>query len=254
MKNMSSPLPGSYVNNMPDLPSEIHRNVASFAREANSEVQSGDRFLGRGRHLARDAGRCMCGLCVTTDAPTAATCTLCDDDARVVTRRTTELCRAVCMSRFPLMMLLKFVRTLLQRVSSMIPTEARTFVRVTLQKEVRPELADTSPYLIDAFLDLVDHHLELDFLKLLDDSTPDFALDYAVGQELPETLFPKGLNSRLERALIELSRHSFSLVVVAPGLREAAFSIGSIRFEHEEGVFFRARPLYIFIQASPAAV
>jgi len=147
-------------------------------------------------------------------------------------------------------MLLKFVRTLLQRVSSKIPDNVKTFVRVTLQPEVRPELAASSPYLVDAFLDLADGKLELDLLKPLDDSTPDLALDYAVGQDIPESLFPKGLTSRLERALIELSRYSFSLVVVAPGLREGAFSIGSIRFKHEEGTFFRARPLYVFIQAA----
>jgi len=151
-------------------------------------------------------------------------------------------------------MLLKFCRTILQRVTSMIPVEARTFVRVTLQQDVGLELAYTSPYLIDAFMDLEDGKLEIDVLKPLDDSTPDSALDYAVGQDIPESLFPVGLNSRLERALIELSRHAFSLVVVAPGLREASFNIASIRFQHEEGTFFRARPLYIFIQASPAAV
>ena len=73
-------------------------------------------------------------------------------------------------------------------------------------------------------------------------------MEYTLGESIPERLVLVSVPARLERALIESSGRVYSLVVVAPGLPEEDFSIGSIRFRFDT-IGFRASPLYIFVQA-----
>lgn len=149
-------------------------------------------------------------------------------------------------------MVLKLVRGLLRRLTALITQEEPTFIHLTLQRDdaENRRLSSAQPCLFNAFLDLVDGaSLELDFLESLDHEPPALTIDYAPGDEIPESLVPAGTASRLRDALIEGNGRPFSLVVVAPGIPAHDFYIGSIFFRHEGGMAFRARPIYVFIDA-----
>ena len=203
--------------------------------------------------IAAEQRRCVCGICVTSEAPSSATCTLLSDGrSSVVRRRTTELCLPICISRYPLRMLLKLVRSILRDVATRIPAEDRSLVRVTLQMD---DAEDRRPryqrrYLLNACLSFLDGNLEVAFMKHLDPDSHDISVEYAVGDRIPEDAVPASVTARLERALAEGNGRAFSLVLVAPGLPEEDFHIGSIHFRFD-AVGFRAHPLYFFVQASP---
>ena len=162
----------------------------------------------------------------------------------------------VCVSRYPLRMFLKFVRSIIRDVAERIPVEKRVHVRVTLQMDDPPgdnRPRYRRPYLLNADMDFLDDGvldgvLEVDFFRHFDQDTHDISMEYALGERIPERLVPASVPARLERALIESSGRAFSVVVVAPGLPEEDFSIGSIRFRFD-AIGFRASPLYFFVQA-----
>ena len=239
----------------PQLPAELQRNISSFAREGGAQTRRDDVLFGRGRRRIADEQRtCRCGICVTIDAPATALCTLLSDGrSRVVRRETTELCKAVCFSRKnPVRMLLKFVRSIIIEVALRIPVPERLFVRVTLQVDDLHDRRPRSlrPYLLNADLSLDDDVLEIDFLRNLDQDAHDVSMAYTLGDRIPEDAVPPAVPAQLERAIIEGNGRAFSLVLVAPGLPEVDFNIGSIRFRFE-AVGFRAHPLYLFVQAAP---
>ena len=59
------------------------------------------------------------------------------------------------------------------------------------------------------------------------------------------------LKRMLDRALIEGDGKPFSLVVVCDELPPNDFEIFGIRFRAESHAVFRARPVYLFVQAYP---
>ena len=115
------------------LPYGVQRRIATFGVESGMQARRGDVLFGRDRRaIADDMGHCMRGICATSDSPPSTTCTL---DGRVVTRQSTELCSAVCLSRYPARMLLKFIRYLVWHISRKIPREDRVFIRMSLQQD-----------------------------------------------------------------------------------------------------------------------
>ena len=105
------------------------------------------------------------------------------------------------------------------------------------------------PYLLNAMLDVPDGELEIDFLKTLDSEHHDIEItQYELGDQIQGDGLPANIPGRIERALI--AGHAYSLVVVANGLPEQDFSIGSIRLRAEDHAH-RAYPLHMFIQARP---
>jgi len=239
------------------VPESVQRHIASFGLEGAARVRRGDVLFGSARgDIAAEQRRCVCGICLGSGSPATASCTLLSDGRpRVVRRKTTELCLPICISRYPLRMILKLVRSILRDVATRIPAEDRVLVRVTLQVEDRSDSRPRNqrPYLVNACLSFTDgagalEALEVDFFKHLDPERHDISVEYAVGDRIPDGAVPAAVPARLERALIEGSGRTFSLVVVAPGLPEEDFRIGSVRFRFE-AVGFRASPLYLFVQA-----
>ena len=239
---------------MDRLSAELQRHLSSFAWEGSSQTRKGDVLFGGGRRdIVEDQSECRCGICVSTEAPTTAACTLLSDGhAHVVRRESTEICLPVCISRYPLRMCLKFIRSIIIEVALRIPVPERLFVRVTLQVDDLHDRRPRSlrPYLLNADLSLDDDVLEIDFLRNLDQDAHDVSMAYTLGDRIPEDAVPPAVPAQLERAIIEGNGRAFSLVLVAPGLPEVDFNIGSIRFRFE-AVGFRAHPLYLFVQAAP---
>ena len=237
-----------------DLPDAVQRHVASFAGEASKRVRRGSAFLGRESSVAADAGECVCGICATSESPASKSCTIfADVGARLVARETTELCRAVCLSRSPVRLLLKLIRGLLRHIVGLVPEGHRSFVRATLRRDGKERPSGEHPYLIDAYLDLIGNDLEVDLLRDLDDDDDhDLSIpSYTPGDEIPAEQIAPSTRNAVEVALIsDGDGRAFTLVVVAPGLPPRDFAIDSIRFRHERDFYFVARPLYLFIQAS----
>ena len=83
-----------------------------------------------------------------------------------------------------------------------------------------------------------------------------FRIPYALGADidlakiLPRPEF-KLLQIALERTLIAEDGQAFSLVVIAPELPNQDFEAAGIHFRNESFGMFRARPLYLFVQAMP---
>ena len=235
-------VPGS-----PDLPVDVQRRVASFTSEGGHEVRRGDALFGRGRGLRKEQKKCLCALCVSMDA--GDRCSLFEDGGvRLVKHsRAADLCLPVCMSRDPLRMLLRFIRVVLREVVARIPEDLLIFVHITLQ---RVDSTHTHPYVVDAFFD--GDELQLDFLRDPHAGHPEFTLSYAVGDRIPDDIFPASLSYALQWELIEANGKAHSLVVVAPSLDATSLRIGGISFNHRSGFGFKASPLYIFTQASEA--
>lgn len=237
--------------NQDNIPPHIQRHMAQFSSTAGTQVQRGDRFLGAGRgDIVTHMKSCVCGICVTTD-PVSGTCQMIIEDRdrdrdtmQTVTRRTDELCKPICLSRSPVRMLLKLLRYLLRKIKA-LTNNGTTFIRITLRRDD----FDSDVYVFDAFLKLEDDEVDLDFGRELDHSTgPDITLPYPGGVS-PEIVPPDGSRMRLQHALRDCDRHSFTLVVVCPDLPQRDFDIGEIKFKNEPGHIFQAK-VYIFIQAT----
>ena len=82
-----------------------------------------------------------------------------------------------------------------------------------------------------------------------------FRIPYALGADidfakiLPRPEF-KLLKTALERTLIAEDGQAFSLVVIAPELPNQDFEVAGIHFRNEGYGTFRARPIYLFLQAT----
>ena len=85
-----------------------------------------------------------------------------DGDARIVRRESTELCLAVCLSRDPLSMLLKLIRTLVLAINEL--AGGCSLLRVLLQTDEQL-MRGTSEYIFDARFESEPRRLEIDIMK-----------------------------------------------------------------------------------------
>ena len=202
--------------------------------------------------------RCVvCGLCVSTGSQPQTTCTLFEDDvngARVVQRRQTELCKPVCISKSSVSMIQRMIRSLLMGASAK-RTSHEGFLRISLQRPYTRERGEQR-YLFD--IDFFDETLQgACFVSLqASEANPQFQIQYRIGEPIDfATLLPlptfQRLKAMLDRALIEGDGAAYSLVVVCDELPQRDFELFGIRFRFENYGTFRARPLYLFLQAHP---
>ena len=83
-----------------------------------------------------------------------------------------------------------------------------------------------------------------------------FRIPYAIGDNidlgkiLPRSEF-KLLKTAQERIFVAEDGQAFSLVVIAPEFPNQDFEVAGIRFRNEAFGVFRARPVYLFVQATP---
>ena len=151
-------------------------------------------------------------------------------------------------------MLLRLARGLLRHIVGLVPEEHRSFVRITLRRDGVERRNGNHPYLLDVYMDLIGNDLEIDLLRDLDDDDDhDLSIpSYTPGDEIPAEQIAPATRKAVEVALVSAGDGgAFTLVVVAPGLPPLDFAIDSIRVRHERDFYFVARPLYLFIHASP---
>ena len=232
------------------IPEAVQRRIALFTPEGGTRATTGDTLFGQRDAIARDQ-QCTCGICLAPD-PASTQCTLLRGGARVLQRRTTELCKAVCVSRSPLRMLLKFLKTILEVCHQRHTGQFRSVVRITLQVDREPgdmNPRDQRPYLLNAVFDQHTYSLDVDFEQylMLDDHTHDLGLNvYLPGDDIHENSVSLPVRDRVEQALLDANAKPSSLVIIAPDMDEGDFNIGSIRFR-DVGHTFRAEPLYLYV-------
>ena len=181
---------------------------------------------------------------------------------RLVERRQTELCKPVCISKSSVRMLQRLIRALLQAVAAK-RTGDDGFIRLSLQQEGsstvrRGAPPSRQPYLFD--VDFFDGNLEGTFFARLEqlgrDEHDNFHFAYNAGDEIDFERVMSAANfgwlkRTLDRALSEGDGMPYSLVVVCDGLPQRDLDIFGIRFRAESHGVFRARPVYLFLQAYP---
>ena len=233
-----------------DLPSVLQRQIAMYTPEGGLKLQRGDRFLGNQRGLHNEMRNCVCGLCVSTNVQPHASCTLFDADGGVVVRRhQTELCKSICLSRNCVSMLQRLIRGLLKMIASR--SSVASDIRLTLQRD-----GPGQPYIFE--VQYFDGELLGSFFIGVDGLGEEahFRIPYAIGDNidfgkiLPRSEF-KLLKTALERIFVAEDGQAFSLVVIAPEFPNQDFEVAGIRFRNEAFGVFRARPVYLFVQATP---
>ena len=245
---------------MTNLPKSIQQHIASYTTEAGMQARKGDRFLGSGRgSISAEMRRCVCGLCVSTGNQPQTTCTLFEDDdsgARLVQRSQTELCKPVCVSKSSVSLLQRMIRSLLMGIAAR-RTSDEGFLRISLKRPYTRERGEQR-YLFD--IEFFDGTLQgACFVSLqASDANPQFQIQYRIGEPIDfATLLPlptfQRLKAMLDRALIEGDGAAYSLVVVSDELPPRDFEWQGIQFRANGFGTFRARPLYLFLQASPSS-
>ena len=220
------------------------------------QARKGDRFLGSGRgSISAEMRRCVCGLCVSTGNQPQTTCTLFEDGdsgARVVQRSQTELCKPICISKSSISLIQRMIKSFLQGISAK-RTSHEGLLRISLQRDIGRGRYD-QPYLFD--MDFFDGQLQGSFFVNLQESeaNPQFQLQYNIGEpiDFAHLLSPptfQRLKAMLDRALIEGDGTPHSLVVLSDELPTGGFEWHNIRFQADGFGTFRARPLYLFLQA-----
>ena len=176
----------------------------------------------------------------------------------MVERQQTELCKPVCISKSSVRMIQRLIRSVIEALSF-----PGGFLRISLQQEDSSTVRSGAPpsrqpYLLD--IDFFDGNLEGTFFGSLDqighDEHDHFHFAYNVGDEIH---FDRVMSSakfawfkrRLDRALIDGDGKPYSLVVVCDGLPQRDLNIFGISFRAESHAVFRARPVYLFLQAYP---
>ena len=246
-----------------DIPSSVQRHIGSYTPGAGLKTRKGDIFLGSGRNIGDDMRRCVCGLCVSTDGASQTRCTMFTDRGmKIVERQQTELCKPVCISKSSVRMIQRLIRSLIQAFS-VRRTDHEGFLRISLQQEDSSTVRSGAPpsrqpYLLD--IDFFDGNLEGTFFSSLDqighEEHDHFHFSYHVGDEIHfERVMSSAnfgwLKRMLDRALIEGDGMPYSLVVVCDGLPQRDLNIFGISFRAESHAVFRARPVYLFLQAYP---
>ena len=243
-----------------DLPSAIQRDIASYTPGAGVKARKGDRFLGSGRSIGDEMRRCVCGLCVSNEGAPQSRCTMFSEGGmKLVERHQTELCKPVCISKSSVRMLQRLISSLLQAFASRRTDHDERFVRISLQEEDSTGAPPSrQPYLID--VDYFDDNLEGTFFagqeQLGREEHDHFHFAYNVGDAIDFERVMSSTNFRrlkrmLDRALIEGDGKPYSLVVVCDGLPQRDLEIFGIHFRAESHGVFRARPVYLFVQAYP---
>ena len=131
------------------LPDEAAEKIATFSHEWG-------RVRNDGAYRAQK--RCVCGVCVSQGQP-STTCTMLD--GRNVVRRHTEICKTLCLSRYPLQMLCKFLRVLLAALAARATIEDYWF-GLSMQEDDAPSPKNQSPHLLSAYFEY--GSLSLNFL------------------------------------------------------------------------------------------
>ena len=235
---------------MDDFSSALQRQIALYTPEAGFKLQRGDRLLGAQRGIAHEMQRCFCGLCVSTNSQPHTSCTLFDSDgATVVQRQQTELCKSVCLSRSCVSMLQRLIRGLLKKIAIRC-TSAEGQIRLSVRRDV-----PSQPYVFE--MDYFDGELLGSFFVELDrlGGEEHFRIPYSLGQSIEFAKILKRnefkqLHNALERTLVAEAGQAFSLVVIAPGLPNQDLKLGGVHFRNEGYGTFRARPIYLFVQAT----
>ena len=252
------------------LSAGVQKNIATFTTAGAIKARTGDKLFGNHRGIADEMQQCVCGVCVRTQNTPRTTCMLqADEGMRVVERTQTELCKTVRVSKSPLGMLMKLLRNLLRSVASMFPTHVRpddAYIRVSLQRDdanyqvdehesQKPQL--TTPYIFDAMLS--DGELDLAFFTTLDElkNRRLVSVPYRIGDpiDFAGALDPRvvdRLKQLTKRALIEGDGEKYSLLVQCAELPSQDFDINGIAFRNIYFGVFKARPLFLFIQAHPS--
>ena len=224
-----------------DIPDFVPRRIARFTPEAVTQAAPQHRLF-RKSDMARQQ-KCTC-LCLAPDERSTQ-CTLIDGD-RVVRRRTSELCKAVCFSRSPVRMLLRLVRRILLFCDQR-HTGERSLIRVTIQVDSPGESrrrADRE-YLLNACLDQLHHVLEIDFDRPLDQDVHDLSIEYQAGDRISEEQIPASVRANVNDSILDANGKPASLVIVAPDMSPGDFTMGEIRVR-DQTHFWRAEPLYIY--------
>ena len=234
-----------------DLPAVLQRQIAMYTPEAGFKLQRGDRFLGSQRGINNEMRKCICGLCVSTNVQPHASCTLFDADGGVlVQRHQTELCKSICLSRNGVSMLERLIRGLLKKIASR--SSVAGDIRLTLQRDGGHDYL----FQVDFFEGVLAGAFFIGVDGLGDSEAEHFRIPYAIGDNidfgkiLPRTEFQL-LQIALERTFVAGDGQAFSLVLIAPELPNQDFEVAGIHFRNEAFGMFRARPLYLFVQAMP---
>ena len=157
-------------------------------------------------------------------------------------------------------MIQRLIRLLLQAFSARL-TEHEGFMRISLQKEDSSTFHDGAPPSLQPYLfdvDYFDGNLEGTFFGSLDqighEEHDHLHFAYKIGDAIEFEHVMSSVNfgwlkRMLDRALIEGDGMPYSLVVVCDGLPQRDLDIFGIRFRAENHGVFRARPVYLFLQA-----
>ena len=246
-----------------DLHPGAQRDIAAYTTGAAIKARRGDLFLGSARRLGDEMRKCICGLCVSSDGPSQSQCTVfAEDGMKLVERKQTDICRPVCISKNSVRMIQRVIRSLLQAITAR-RTGRDSFLRISLQQEDSTTFRagappSRKPYLFD--VDYFDGQLEgvfvEDLYQLGHEEHDHFRFTYSIGeaisfeQHMSATDYRR-LKQMLDRALIEGDGKPFSLVVVCDELPPLDFDVYGLRFRAESHGVFRARPVYLFLQAYP---
>ena len=146
-------------------------------------------------------------------------------------------------------MLQRLIRGLLKKVGSRC-TSAEGQIRLSLQRDV-----PNAKYIFE--VEYFDEELFGSFFLDLDRLGEDehFRIPYSLGQPIEFAKILKRnefkqLQNALERTLVAEAGQAFSLVVIAPGLPNQDLELGGVHFRNEGYGTFRARTIYLFVQAT----
>ena len=240
---------------------DLQRQMAEYTIEAGKKLQTRGLF-GSDRAMVDEMRQCVCGLCVRAGSMPQRQCSLfTDGGATLVVREQKEICKPVCVSKSSVRLLQRLIRTLLRDVAAAADSNEGPF-RISLQRddafyEKSAHPRDMPPsrqtYMFDILF--LEGELHLSFfapLGRLHESQ--YTIPYRIGEHLElshwvsERVLPR-LKKLLDRALIEGDGKKYSMTLLANGLPERDAVISGIPWRHVNGDAFRARPVFLFLQA-----
>ena len=241
---------------------DLQRQMAANAVEAGKKVQRRGLF-GSDRAVADEQRQRVCGLCVRDESMPRTHCSLfADGGATVVVREQKEICRPVCISTSSVRMLQRLIRTLLRDIAAAAGSDGP--FRLSLQRDDASYERGTPPrdmpasrqtYMFD--LQFLMDDLHVSFFAPLDRlGEAQYTIVYRIGEHLelsqwvPDRALSR-LRVLLDRALIAGDGKKYSLVLRAPALPRGDREIAGLRWNNDGDDVFRARPVFVFLQAQP---